>query len=201
MKRIFSLLALAILFAETAATPLASDRTPLASAQTAAESSGKGITRNELAGTWAYRSPDVEIEGKDASKDLGTAFLVKAIGDQLGKAYAQAGITPETAHVSFDRRGRFKATVGELVLTGSYDCKTAEGQVVLTFDHDEIRKYGEIPVAASRSESELHLLVPVSKLVETIRSMPVQDESLAGAMALLANTQGLSIGVVLSLRK
>lgn len=194
MKRILSLLTLALLLGGTAAAQDWGELLKQTLTNAADKATDGKLTQYALPGTWSYASPGVRFEGEEAAADLGAQLLSAALSDQLGKIYAKAGLTPGTGSINFDREGGYSASLGEQKIEGKYTYDAETHVVSLSSDHEKLKQYGSVAGRAYIDGSALQLLIPATKLLEIVQSVSAQSESLAGVSALLANYQNLYIG-------
>lgn len=194
MKRILSLLTLALLLGGTAAAQDWGELLKQTLTNAADKATDGKLTQYALPGTWSYASPGVRFEGEEAAADLGAQLLSAALSDQLGKIYAKAGLTPGTGSITFDREGGYSASLGGQKIEGKYTYDAETHVVSLNSDHEKLKQYGSVAGRAYIDGSALQLLIPATKLLEIVQSVSAQSESLAGVSALLANYQNLYIG-------
>lgn len=194
MKRILSLLTLALLLGGTAAAQDWGELLKQTLTNAADKATDGKLTQYALPGTWSYASPGVRFEGEEAAADLGAQLLSAALSDQLGKIYAKAGLTPGTGSITFDHEGGYSASLGEQKIKGKYTYDAETHVVSLNSDHEKLKQYGSVAGRAYIDGSALQLLIPATKLLEIVQSVSAQSESLAGVSALLANYQNLYIG-------
>lgn len=194
MKRILSLLTLALLLGGSAAAQNWGELLKQTLTNAADKATDGKLTQYALPGTWTYSSPGVRFEGKDAAADFGAQLLAAALTDQLEKIYAKIGLTPGTGTITFDRKDGFSASLGERKLEGKYTYDAETHVVSLSSDHEKLKQYKVVAGRAYIDGSALQLLIQATKLLEIVQSVSTQAESLNGVAELLANYQNLYIG-------
>lgn len=200
MKRTVFIAALAVVFALPAGAQSLQDLfrnaleslTGKSSAPAAPAAAPRVLTAAELLGTWSYQAPALEYTGDDMLASL----AVSTLRGQLPAYYAQAGLQPGKAAVTFARDNRFRATLGERKLEGTYRYDAATGDVAI-----ECLVSGKplsLSGRAKHADGVLTLLFEANAALASLRassSQAAKDQRLRQIAAILEHYPGVLLGV------
>ena len=152
------------------------------------------LTAAELLGTWSYRAPALEYTGDDMLASLATSTL----RGQLPAYYAQAGLQPDKAAVTFARGNVFRAALGDRKLEGTYRYDAATGAVTV-----EYLLSGKAVVFTGRArhiDGVLTLLFEANAALASLRAsspQAAQNQRLQQIAAILEHYPGVLLGAEL----
>lgn len=152
------------------------------------------LTAAELLGTWSYRAPALEYTGDDMLASLATSTLK----GQLPAYYAQAGLQPDKAAVTFARGSGFCATLGERRLEGTYRYDASTG--ALTIEYLLAGKPVVFTGRARYADGVLTLLFEANAAFGSLRAsspQAAQNQRLQQISAILEHYPGVMLGAEL----
>ena len=152
------------------------------------------LAATELPGVWNYRAPALEYTGDDMLASLATSTL----RGQLPAYYAQAGLQPDKATVTFARDNKFRAALGDRKVEGTYRYDATTG--ALTVEYLLAGKTVKFTGRAKHADGVLTLLFEANAALASLRAsspQAAQDQRLQQIAAILERYPGVMLGVEL----
>ena len=78
------------------------------------------VTKNQLVGTWRYKSPGCAFTSDNALAKAGGEVAASKVKDKLKDQYASVGITSSNTYIQFNNDGTYKAQIAGKSLSGKY---------------------------------------------------------------------------------
>lgn len=206
MKKIFALIACAMLSVNVANAQLSNILNKAASAvQSAAGKSGNSTlssitnvitsklvpTSSQIVGTWKYQKPAVMFTSESAVKNATGALASSAIEDKLQNNYlSKIGFVKNNMSITFKQDKTFSISrSNKVVASGTY--AISGNEVSLTFKN----KKQPCKLTPQLDNGTLVLVTDATKLKTFLESMGSKIQSLSAITSLTKNMTGMKLGI------
>lgn len=138
---------------------------------------GKGLSAENLSGTWNYVTPAVQLEGDDALKNVAGSVMSTELEKKLSEQCAKVGIVEGAFSYTFNTDGTFTSVIKGKTLNGTYAILPEEKIVELNYGKTDKFNFTKLRASTVISASELSLLFEADKLLDLLTKLSEVSEN------------------------
>ena len=202
-NRIFKLMVCALLFFVTGAQAQSLKDILNSSAvrdAVTAVTGGKQLSVENLAGTWTYVNPAIQLEGDNALKNVAASVAASEIEKKLNEYCAKVGIEAGAFNYTFNADSTFTSQLKGRTLNGTYSFNAEEKTIELKYGKLSKLNLATMTAYVVLSDNQLSLLFNVDKLLDFLTKLSsLSDNTALQTINKLASEyDGMKLGFELS---
>lgn len=161
---------------------------------------GKQLSVENLAGTWTYVNPAIQLEGDNALKNVAASVAASEIEKKLNEYCAKVGIEAGAFNYTFNADSTFTSQLKGRTLNGTYSFNAEEKTIELKYGKLSKLNLATMTAYVVLSDNQLSLLFNVDKLLDFLTKLSsLSDNTALQAINKLASEyDGMKLGFELS---
>ena len=181
-NRIFKLMVCALLFLVTGVQAQSLKDILSSSAvkdAVTAVTGGKQLSVENLAGTWTYVNPAIQLEGDNALKNVAASVAASEIEKKLNEYCAKVGIEAGAFNYTFNADSTFTSQLKGRTLNGTYSFNAEEKTIELKYGKLSKLNLATMTAYVVLSDNQLSLLFNVDKLLDFLTKLSSLSDNTA----------------------
>ena len=161
---------------------------------------GKQLSVENLAGTWTYVNPAIQLEGDNALKNVAASVAASEIEKKLNEYCAKVGIEAGAFNYTFNADSTFTSQLKGRTLNGTYSFNAEEKTIELKYSKLSKLNLATMTAYVVLSDNQLSLLFNVDKLLDFLTKLSsLSDNTALQTINKLASEyDGMKLGFELS---
>ena len=161
---------------------------------------GKQLSVENLAGTWTYVNPAIQLEGDNALKNVAASVAASEIEKKLNEYCAKVGIEAGAFNYTFNADSTFTSQLKGRTLNGTYSFNAEEKTIELKYGKLSKLNLATMTAYVVLSDNQLSLLFNVDKLLDFLTKLSsLSDNTALQTINKLASEyDGMKLGFELS---
>ncbi len=161
---------------------------------------GKQLSVENLAGTWTYVNPAIQLEGDNALKNVAASVAASEIEKKLNEYCAKVGIEAGAFNYTFNADSTFTSQLKGQTLNGTYSFNAEEKTIELKYGKLSKLNLATMTAYVVLSDNQLSLLFNVDKLLDFLTKLSsLSDNTALQTINKLASEyDGMKLGFELS---
>ena len=161
---------------------------------------GKQLSVENLAGTWTYVNPAIQLEGDNALKNVAASVAASEIEKKLNEYCAKVGIEAGAFNYTFNADSTFTSQLKGRTLNGTYSFNAEEKTIELKYGKLSKLNLATMTAYVVLSDDQLSLLFNVDKLLDFLTKLSsLSDNTALQTINKLASEyDGMKLGFELS---
>lgn len=161
---------------------------------------GKQLSVENLAGTWTYVNPAIQLEGDNALKNVAASVAAPEIEKKLNEYCAKVGIEAGAFNYTFNADSTFTSQLKGRTLNGTYSFNAEEKTIELKYGKLSKLNLATMTAYVVLSDDQLSLLFNVDKLLDFLTKLSsLSDNTALQTINKLASEyDGMKLGFELS---
>ena len=161
---------------------------------------GKQLSVENLAGTWTYVNPAIQLEGDNALKNVAASVAASEIEKKLNEYCAKVGIEAGAFNYTFNADSTFTSQLRGRTLNGTYSFNAEEKTIELKYGKLSKLNLATMTAYVVLSDNQLSLLFNVDKLLDFLTKLSsLSDNTALQTINKLASEyDGMKLGFELS---
>ena len=161
---------------------------------------GKQLSVENLAGTWTYVNPAIQLEGDNALKNVAASVAASEIEKKLNEYCAKVGIEAGAFNYTFNADSTFTSQLKGRTLNGTYSFNAEEKTIELKYGKLSKLNLATMTAYVVLSDNQLSLLFNVDKLLDFLTKLSsLSDNTALQTINKLAREyDGMKLGFELS---
>ena len=161
---------------------------------------GKQLSVENLAGTWTYVNPAIQLEGDNALKNVAARVAASEIEKKLNEYCAKVGIEAGAFNYTFNADSTFTSQLKGRTLNGTYSFNAEEKTIELKYGKLSKLNLATMTAYVVLSDNQLSLLFNVDKLLDFLTKLSsLSDNTALQTINKLASEyDGMKLGFELS---
>ena len=161
---------------------------------------GKQLSVENLAGTWTYVNPAIQLEGDNALKNVAASVAASEIEKKLNEYCAKVGIEAGAFNYTFNADSTFTSQLKGRTLNGTYSFNAEEKTIELKYGKLSKLNLATMTAYVVLSDNQLSLLFNVDKLLDSLTKLSsLSDNTALQTINKLASEyDGMKLGFELS---
>ena len=161
---------------------------------------GKQLSVENLAGTWTYVNPAIQLEGDNALKNVAASVAASEIEKKLNEYCAKVGIEAGVFNYTFNADSTFTSQLKGRTLNGTYSFNAEEKTIELKYGKLSKLNLATMTAYVVLSDNQLSLLFNVDKLLDFLTKLSsLSDNTALQTINKLASEyDGMKLGFELS---
>lgn len=161
---------------------------------------GKQLSVENLAGTWTYVNPAIQLEGDNALKNVAASVAASEIEKKLNEYCAKIGIEAGAFNYTFNADSTFTSQLKGRTLNGTYSFNAEEKTIELKYGKLSKLNLATMTAYVVLSDNQLSLLFNVDKLLDFLTKLSsLSDNTALQTINKLASEyDGMKLGFELS---
>lgn len=157
---------------------------------------GKTLSIENLAGTWTYTSPAVQLEGDNALKNVTGSVATAELEKKMKEQCAKVGIVEGTFKYTFNTDNTFTCVLKGRTLSGTYTLDTSAKTVTMNFGKTSKLQLAKMTASVTLADDQLSLLYDADKLLNFLTKLSsLTSNSTVQTLSSLANQyDGMKLG-------
>lgn len=157
---------------------------------------GKKLTAENLAGTWTYVNPAIQLEGDNALKNVAASVASTEMEKKLKEYCAKVGIVEGLFTYTFNKDNTFTSILKGKTLSGTYSLNADAKTVELHYGKIGKSKLTNMTAHVVLSGDQISLLFNADKLLDflTKLSSVSQNTTLQAINKLASQYEGMMMG-------
>ena len=157
---------------------------------------GKQLSVENLAGTWTYVNPAIQLEGDNALKNVAASVAASEIEKKLNEYCAKVGIEAGAFNYTFNADSTFTSQLKGRTLNGTYSFNAEEKTIELKYGKLSKLNLATMTAYVVLSDNQLSLLFNVDKLLDFLTKLSsLSDNTALQAINKLASEyDGMKLG-------
>ena len=132
---------------------------------------GKQLSVENLAGTWTYVNPAIQLEGDNALKNVAASVAASEIEKKLNEYCAKVGIEAGAFNYTFNADSTFTSQLKGRTLNGTYSFNAEEKTIELKYGKLSKLNLATMTAYVVLSDNQLSLLFNVDKLLDFLTKL------------------------------
>ena len=160
---------------------------------------GKKLTVENLAGTWTYVNPGIQLEGDNALKNVAASVAASEMEKKLKEYCAKVGIVEGAFNYTFNSDSTFTNVLKGKTLKGTYSFNPDEKTMELHYGKIGKSKLTTMTAHVVLSNDELSLLFDADKLLDFLTKLSAvsKNTTLQALNKLASQYDGMMLGLEL----
>ena len=161
---------------------------------------GKQLSVENLAETWTYVNPAIQLEGDNALKNVAASVAASEIEKKLNEYCAKVGIEAGAFNYTFNADSTFTSQLKGRTLNGTYSFNAEEKTIELKYGKLSKLNLATMTAYVVLSDNQLSLLFNVDKLLDFLTKLSsLSDNTALQTINKLASEyDGMKLGFELS---
>lgn len=157
---------------------------------------GKKLTVENLAGTWTYTNPAVQLEGDNALKNVAASVASSEMEKKLKEYCAKVGIVEGAFNYTFNRDSTFTCALKGRTLKGTYSFNIDEKTIELHYGKAGNFKMTTMTAHVVLTNDQLSLLFNADKLLDFLTKLSAisKNTTLQAINKLASQYDGMLMG-------
>ena len=157
---------------------------------------GKKLTVENLAGTWTYVNPGIQLEGDNALKNVSASVAASEMEKKLKEYCAKVGIVEGAFNYTFNSDSTFTNVLKGKTLKGTYSFNPDEKTMELHYGKIGKSKLTTMTAHVVLSNDELSLLFDADKLLDFLTKLSAvsKNTTLQALNKLASQYDGMMLG-------
>lgn len=157
---------------------------------------GKKLTVENLAGTWTYVNPGIQLEGDNALKNVAASVASSEMEKKLKEYCAKVGIVEGAFNYTFNSDSTFTNVLKGKTLKGTYSFNPDEKTMELHYGKIGKSKLTTMTAHVVLSNDELSLLFDADKLLDFLTKLSAvsKNTTLQTLNKLASQYDGMMLG-------
>ncbi|RHR55903.1 DUF4923 family protein [Parabacteroides sp. AF17-28] len=157
---------------------------------------GKKLTVENLAGTWTYVNPGIQLEGDNALKNVAASVAASEMEKKLKEYCAKVGIVEGAFNYTFNSDSTFTNVLKGKTLKGTYSFNPDEKTMELHYGKIGKSKLTTMTAHVVLSNDELSLLFDADKLLDFLTKLSAvsKNTTLQALNKLASQYDGMMLG-------
>ncbi|MBC8603849.1 DUF4923 family protein [Parabacteroides acidifaciens] len=157
---------------------------------------GKKLTVENLAGTWTYVNPGIQLEGDNALKNVAASVAASEMEKKLKEYCAKVGIVEGAFNYTFNSDSTFTNVLKGKTLKGTYSFNADEKTMELHYGKIGKSKLTTMTAHVVLSNDELSLLFDADKLLDFLTKLSAvsKNTTLQTLNKLASQYDGMMLG-------
>ncbi|RHO74668.1 DUF4923 family protein [Parabacteroides sp. AF48-14] len=157
---------------------------------------GKKLTVENLAGTWTYVNPGIQLEGDNALKNVAASVAASEMEKKLKEYCAKVGIVEGAFNYTFNSDSTFTNVLKGKTLKGTYSFNPDEKTMELHYGKIGKSKLTTMTAHVVLSNDELSLLFDADKLLDFLTKLSAvsKNTTLQTLNKLASQYDGMMLG-------
>ena len=157
---------------------------------------GKKLTVENLAGTWTYVNPGIQLEGDNALKNVAASVAASEMEKKLKEYCAKVGIVEGAFNYTFNSDSTFTNGLKGKTLKGTYSFNPDEKTMELHYGKIGKSKLTTMTAHVVLSNDELSLLFDADKLLDFLTKLSAvsKNTTLQALNKLASQYDGMMLG-------
>ncbi len=157
---------------------------------------GKKLTVENLAGTWTYMNPGIQLEGDNALKNVAASVAASEMEKKLKEYCAKVGIVEGAFNYTFNSDSTFTNVLKGKTLKGTYSFNADEKTMELHYGKIGKSKLTTMTAYVVLSNDELSLLFDADKLLDFLTKLSAvsKNTTLQTLNKLASQYDGMMLG-------
>ncbi len=157
---------------------------------------GKQLSVENLAGTWTYVNPAIQLEGDNALKNVTASVAASEIEKKLDEYCSKVGIEAGAFSYTFNADSTFTSQLKGQTLSGTYSFNAEEKTIELKYGKLSKLNLTTMTASVVLSDNQLSLLFNVDKLLDFLTNLSsLSDNTTLQAINKLASEyDGMKLG-------
>ena len=157
---------------------------------------GKKLTVENLAGTWTYVNPGIQLEGDNALKNVAASVAASEMEKKLKEYCAKVGIVEGAFNYTFNSDSTFTNVLKGKTLKGTYSFNPDEKTMELHYGKIGKSKLPSMTAHVVLSNDELSLLFDADKLLDFLTKLSAvsKNTTLQTLNKLASQYDGMMLG-------
>lgn len=157
---------------------------------------GKKLSVENLAGTWTYVKPAVQLEGDNALKNIAGSVASSEMEKKLKEYCAKVGIVENMFNYSFKNDSTFTSVLKGRTLKGTYSLNADEKTIELHYGKSGNFKMTTLTAHVVLSNDQLSLLFNTDKLLDFLTKLSAvsKNNTLQTLNKLASQYDGMQMG-------
>lgn len=157
---------------------------------------GKKLTVENLAGTWTYTNPTVQLEGDNALKNVAASVASSEMEKKLKEYCAKVGIVEGAFNYTFNRDSTFTCALKGRTLKGTYSFNVDEKTIELHYGKAGNFKMTTMTAHVVLTNDQLSLLFNADKLLDFLTKLSAisKNTTLQAINKLASQYDGMLMG-------
>ena len=140
---------------------------------------GKQLSVENLAGTWTYVNPAIQLEGDNALKNVAASVAASEIEKKLNEYCAKVGIEAGAFNYTFNADSTFTSQLKGRTLNGTYSFNAEEKTIELKYGKLSKLNLATMTAYVVLSDNQLSLLFNVDKLLDFLTKLSSLSDNTA----------------------
>ena len=157
---------------------------------------GKKLTVENLAGTWTYVNPGIQLEGDNALKNVAASVAASEMEKKLKEYCAKVGIVEGAFNYTFNSDSTFTNVLKGKTLKGTYSFNPDEKTMELHYGKIGKSKLTTMTAHVVLSNDELSLLFDADKMLDFLTKLSAvsKNTTLQALNKLASQYDGMMLG-------
>ena len=157
---------------------------------------GKKLTVENLAGTWTYVNPGIQLEGDNALKNVAASVAASEMENNLKEYFAKVGIVEGAFNYTFNSDSTFTNVLKGKTLKGTYSFNPDEKTMELHYGKIGKSKLTTMTAHVVLSNDGLSLLFDADKLLDFLTKLSAvsKNTTLQTLNKLASQYDGMMLG-------
>lgn len=153
------------------------------------------VTKERLAGTWKYSTPECRFSSENALAQAGGAVAASTVEEKLAALYSKVGITSSTFSITFNNDNTCSVHLGNRNFSGTYSLDSDTRKLSISAAGGLLKLNAQVYY----SYTQLTILFDAQKLLTTAKLLASftgkGSSTIAAASDILDNYQGAMLGM------
>ena len=157
---------------------------------------GKKLTIENLAGTWTYVNPAIQLEGDNALKNVAASLASAEMVKKLKEYCAKVGIVEGVFNYTFKRDSTFTCVLKGRTLNGTYSFNSDEKTMEMHYGKIGKSKMTTLTAYVVLSGDQLSLMFKADKLLDFLTKLSAvsKNTTLQAINKLASQYEGMKMG-------
>lgn len=157
---------------------------------------GKKLTVENLAGTWTYTNPAIQLEGDNALKNVAASVASSEMEKKLKEYCAKVGIVEGTFNYTFNSDSTFTSVLKGRTLKGTYSFNADNKTIELHYGKTGNFKMTTMTAHVVLTNDQLSLLFNADKLLDFLTKLSAvsKNTTLQAINKLASQYDGMLMG-------